>query len=352
MEKPMDINRSLAVPRQISEGVIPLINVEGKGRDCGYEYGRLMLERYPHYTNYFHMALRLWTNPDKTVLRLFEKYAPHIVDVYKGILEAVKKTSLVVPTNNKVENCTSFSVSPNFTLDNIPISGQNKDTGINSIELYIILRMKVEDAPTILTLAYPGEILGYGMWSTGMTIFRNSLHSIGNQDGLDMQLWGILALAQNNVHDAAELALKYGLRESGNVLISDKSGCSVNVEFNRGGVNVIEAKDGISVHANHPVGTDTFAYEDYPNTTEKENSRFRMKHLRELLHAEKHRLTSQKAMQLLANHDEYPLGICRHIINNEPTTFTTAAIVADPTHGLLHVSRGNPCCNWPVSYKI
>ena len=37
--------------------------------------------------------------------------------------------------------------------------------------------MRLSDGPTILVLTYPGELLGYGMWSNGNTIFRNDLKS-------------------------------------------------------------------------------------------------------------------------------------------------------------------------------
>ena len=30
----------------------------------------------------------------------------------------------------------------------------------------------------------------------------------------------------------------------------------------------------------------------------------------------------------------------------------TAAVVAEPTTGRLHVVRGNPCCNRPVTYSL
>ena len=299
------------------------------------------------------MARALWKTPDKNVLGLFEQHAPHIIALYAGMLGELEKHELPHPDATPPAECTSFSASPDITLDGVPISGQTKDTDIDSIPRYIVLRMRISDAPTILVLAYPWEVLGYGMWATGMTVFRNSLYSsAGAQDGLDMHQWALLALAQHSVHNAAELALEHGIRDCGNVLLSDGSGASVNVEFNCGGVNIIEAKDGISTHANHPVGPDTSVHEDYPNAAERKNSRFRAEHLRELIETESPRFTAQKAMSCLASHDEYPLGICRHIICDEPTDFTTAGVVAEPTKGLLHVVRGNPCCNWPVSYCL
>jgi hypothetical protein len=248
------------------------------------------------------------------------------------------------------DECTSFSVSPALTLDKTPISGQTKDTPAASALKYIVLRMRVKNAPAILVLAYPGEILGYGMWSTGMTIFRNSLYTRGNPIGkLSMVEWGLLALAGKSVYEARELAEKYGLQATGNFLISDSSGKSLSVESNAGGINFIPPEKGINVHANHAVGKKTMPFDDYPDKLEKTNSRYRMNCLWKLLNAERGRLTTQKALMCLADHSH---GICRHKINDQADTCTTAAVVAEPGKGRLHVVRGNPCCNWPVSHEF
>jgi isopenicillin-N N-acyltransferase like protein len=339
------------IPRQTLEGFIPLFSFEGDAHECGLEYTTTMLEKYPHYTRYFHQTRQQWAKPDRNIIKLFEKHAPHVIELYSAILEALKNIDLPPSSTTPPEQCTSFGVDPELTLDNIPISGQTKDTGIDSIPLYMVLRMRIKDAPSILVLAYPGEILGYGFWSTGMSIFRNSLHSsAGSPSGLTMEQWGLLALAQNNIQDAIELALKHGIKDTGNILISDKTGASASVEFNVAGVNVIESQNGISTHTNHPVGPDTSKYEKYPDPLEQQNSRFRMTRLRELIESERVRLTAQKAFSLLANHDGYPRGICRHRIGQKTTSCTTAAVIAEPTKGLLHCSRGNPCANWPRSY--
>jgi hypothetical protein len=56
-------------------------------------------------------------------------------------------------------------------------------------------------------------------------------------------------------------------------------------------------------------------------------------------------------MMCFADHSHYPLGICRHI-DGVDIGCTTAAVVVEPTRGLLHVTRSNPCANWPVTYTL
>jgi isopenicillin-N N-acyltransferase-like protein len=214
--------------------------------------------------------------------------------------------------------------------------------------------MRIQDGPAILVLAYPGEILGYGLWSTGMSLFRNSLHSrTGAAQGLTMVQWGLLALAGNTVDEAAALAGKHGLAGSGNFLLSDAQGRSIAVEFNAGGVSVIPAANGVATHANHPEGHETAPFEQFPDEQRRRDSRRRGQLLRELLEAERGRLTPQKALMCLADHTHYPWGICNHLIpERTPPRCTTAAVVAEPARGRLHVTRGNPCANWPATHSM
>jgi hypothetical protein len=299
-----------------------------------------------------------WRSLPADVRRLFEQRAPYVLDVYRGLDDATGAATSAPASASSLPadrsaGCTSFGVAGSVTFDGQPISGQTKDTPIESAMLYIVLRMRIQGGPTILVLAYPGEILGYGLWSTGMSIFRNSLWSRdGQMKGLTMEQWGPLALACKSVDEAAELALRHGVSTVGNFLISDATGQSVSVESNAGGVSIVPTRDGIATHANDPVGEKTapLAYHAVP--LKLEDSRYRMARLWELLDGERGRLTAQRAMMCLADHSHYPLGICRHIVDVEPDFCTTAAVVVEPARGLLHVTRSNPCANWPVTYTL
>lgn len=106
------------------------------------------------------------------------------------------------------------------------------------------------------------------------------------------------------------------------------------------------------MHGNHPVGKETAPFESYPDPVEKKNSRYRMDTLHALLDRQRGRLTAEAALEALADHSGYPRGICRHLIGDDPQMGTTAAVVAEPTRGKLHVARGNPCCNRAVCYEL
>lgn len=345
--------------RKVGSDVVPLLAVDGTAYECGFQYGRLVVEKYPGYRRYLDQALD-WRAMTPSARRLFEQHAPYMLDVYRGLLDATgpagagpASRSACAGSPNPRSACSSFGLSGRVTLHGQPISGQTKDTVADSAALYIVLRMRIKNGPKILVLAYPGEVLGYGFWSTGMSIFRNSLFCReGEMKGLAMEQWGLLALAGKTVDEAVELAQRHGISTTGNFLISDASGKSVSVESNAGGVDVIPARDGIAVHANTPLGARTAPLEQHELPVKLVDSCYRMDRLGELLEAERGRLTAQRAMMCLADHSHYPWGLCRHPAEAEPGFRTTAAVVVEPTLGLLHVTRGNPCSNWPATYAL
>ena len=254
------------IPRQVPAGTVPLLAVEGTAYDCGREYGELVRERYPFHTNYRERRA-WWKELAPEVKALYERRAPHLFDLFQGLSDGIGPATVPAPPAAPVSEaggCTSFGVSGSVTLDGEPFSGQTKDTQTQSAYRYIVLRMRIKDAPTILVLAYPGEVLGYGMWSTGMSIFRNSLYSqAGAEQGLPMDTWGLLMLAGSSVHDGLDLARRFGLAGAGNCLISDPQGESLSVEFNVGGISAVPAREGIATHGNHAEGTETSPFAAY-----------------------------------------------------------------------------------------
>jgi isopenicillin-N N-acyltransferase-like protein len=345
------------VPRRVPGGTVPLVAFEGDAYDCGRAYGALVQERYPGYDTYLAQAPG-WRTLGPTVRRLFEQRAPYVPELFRGLEDSLAgRPPVAIPGARQRAGgagCTSFGVSGAMTLDGHPISGQTKDVGYQAAERFVVLRLRLKDAPTILVVAYPGEVWGFGLWSTGMTLYRTSLYSSGDGTGeLTKEQWGLLALAGTSVYEAVEIAERYGIRGQGSHLITDRTGSACTVEYNAGGVSAVWAAEGIATHANHPAGERTTPYADPAwEPSEAACSRFRMGRLRALLAAERGRLTPPRAMMALADHERYPQSICRHWVAGQPASETACAAVAEPTRGRLHVVRGQPCSNWPATYWV
>ncbi|HRU04887.1 MAG TPA: C45 family autoproteolytic acyltransferase/hydrolase [Candidatus Brocadiia bacterium] len=340
------------IPRQIPEGVAPLVDVAGTAFECGQRYAAavMAMPRRRSHLETMRQYLAQWPRP---VIRLIEDRAPFLVDVLRGMASETAGLGPAPPSPRDTGGCTSFGVSGALALDGAPLSGQNKDTPVESAFLYIVLKMRIQAGPTILVLAYPGELLGYGLWSTGLSLFRNSLYCPPSPSGLlTLESFGLLALASGSVDAAIDLARTHGVQDNGNVTISDASGKSAAVEWDARGVTVVEARDGVVTHANHAEAPALGAVDVYPDPEERRLSEFRSRRLRELLQSEHGRLTSQKAMMILADHEGYPGGLCRHKMDGSDSRCTTAALVAEHSRGVLHVVRGQACSHWPVTHTI
>ncbi len=361
MSIPCDTDSPQSLPRLVPEGTVPVAAFEGTAEECGRQFGEFTLEKYPGYRRQVDNAHRWFTGLSSLETKLLESGVPHILDLYRGLTDVCGPpvAEAQAPTDG-VWGCTSFGLSGSVTLDGHPISGGTRDVHMDKAYHHVVLRMRIKGAPAILMHTYPGNVLGLmGFWSTGMSIFSNSLYSSQEAtDGLASATWGYLALAGSSAQEAAEIAEKHGLLGSGNCLVSDPDGISLSVEHNGGGVSFIPAREGIATHANHPEGEKTAPLEPEEYATMETNeaargdSRYRMHGLWDLFHAERGRLTAQKAMYILSDHTHYPLGICAHMINDNPERGTTAAIIAEPSRGLLHATRSNPCSNWPVTFGL
>ena len=109
-------------------------------------------------------------------------------------------------------------------------------------------------------------------------------------------------------------------------------------------------KRSIYTHANAVVsGKRLQKHETEDPNSRRSDSLHRQTRLRERLEADHGRLTPQLALYAMVDHTNYPTSICRH---QNAGAFTGGAVVAEPTRGLLHCTRGQPCRNWPRTYQL
>jgi isopenicillin-N N-acyltransferase-like protein len=287
---------------------------------------------------------------------LVEKYAPHLPDVYRGMARGAGVSEDAMGERAGAEEagagCTSFALAPEATLEGIPISGQNKDVSAARGRQLLVLRMKMTNAPSMLTLTYTGStwLFGHGFIQGGTAIFRNSVYIAAGSGTLPYTIWALLALHCPSINDVMEMTDRHGVGDAFHVVVADQRGGIVGIEAGRGGVAYLRPARGIYAHANAIVS-------DGPlRKTEKDNAPFtradslhRANRLTERLQREHGRLTAKLAYNALCDHDGYPLSVCRH---QSPEAQTVAAVIAEPTRGLLHVTRGAPCRHWPETFSL
>ena len=344
--------------REFPEGQVPLLSFEGTSIECGEQLGvawqhplRLAAE-----TARGRFVPWWWKGKGGVAAELVEQIAPHLVDLYRGMArgaEIPEELCYSAAVTHPLEACTSFAVHKDLTLDQVGISGQTKDTSFARTPLYQVLRLKPSDAPGYLALTYPGDLLGYGFAATGMSIFRNSLYVTPprKSGALTFDAFGLLALFSKSLDSVIELAKQQGVRCVAHCAIADSNGRGLGFELGDGEVEIIPGRDGLYAHANHTVAARFKPWVTAANdaTQRKGASEHRDRRLYELMEQDRGRLTPQLMMQKLSDHANYPASICSH---RDRDYHTTSAVVVEPTRGRLHVTRGAPCQNWPVTYQL
>jgi len=337
--------------RYCAEGAVPLIDVEGTAQECGRYLGYVWAEQLRHAAARCPANSRpFWT--DKRFGKLVSNRAPHLPQIYQAMAKGAGVPEDQIATRAPAEDpgCTSFAIQPQATHDGIPISGQTKDTPVSRIFQYQVLRMKMSDAPSALTLTYEGWLFGHGFVEGGCSIFRNSLYA-GDGDGLlSYAVWGLLVLHCESVDQVIKMTRDHGVHFGFHATVADEHGGIVGVELTRDGAAFLKPKRGIYTHANAVVANKRSArHEKCGPLFKRKDSLHRQTRLHDRLAEQRGRLTAQLALMAMVDHDGYPTSLCRH---QGPQATTGAAVVVEPTRGALHVTRGSPCQNWPHSYRL
>lgn len=339
--------------RSIPQLGMPLVECEGTARECGEQLG-----------NSWKPALRLeaaqaeggqpwWKS--RRFAALVEEYTPHLPDVFRGMARGadIDENTLgsLAPKEDLNAGCTSFALAPEATLEETPISGQTKDPSVARAREMLVLRMKMSDAPSMLTVTYAGSswLFGHGFVKGGTAIFRNNLYIDPSSGGLPYAIWGLLALHCATVGEVMELTDHHGVGEAFHVVVADGRGGILGIEGGCGGIAYLQPEQGIYVHGNAVLSDGRLRETEKDGLFTRADSVHRGKRLMERLRVDRGRLTSQLAYGALCDHDGYPVSICRH---QSTQAHTGAAIIAEPTRGLLHVTRGAPCQNWPRTYSL
>lgn len=345
-----------AARRLVPEGHIPLLDITGSTAEAGRALGYAWREALQNSAHRSSQTLKPWWTA-QPYRKLVEKYAPYLPTLYENMaaaagvpLWAVSADVSLQGLQQAADGCTSFAIAPQATLDGVPISGQTKDTPVERVYQYQVLRLKLSDAPSHLTLTYAGWLFGHGFIQGGCAIFRNSLYTPLPARGLDYSLFGLIALHCPNVEEVIRIAADHGVMTSAHIVVADEHGDIAGLELTTRGPHILRPNNGLYVHANCVLGSDDDVKLEEPrHHFTRENSLCRTSRLYELLTPNIGMLTAQQAMYAMADGVEQTHGITRNIHED---AMTSAAVVVEPTKGLLHATRGNPAHNWPVTYRL
>jgi isopenicillin-N N-acyltransferase-like protein len=352
----------------------PFVEIRGAPRERGRQFGeacRGQIRRYPETLRRVlggEASLRALKNGDTrqqlttdtlharamTFLPAFEAFAPHLVEEIRGIAEGAGvpfAAALLVNVRAEVAGvregaCTAIGVAP--PAGETVFVAQNQDQSPEMEELGVVLLVRPDDAPPALMATF-GGLVGYpGVNGAGVAFVQNALANGVWRHALPHYPLKRALLEQPNANACLDVFDRAKVASCGNALIGDRSGHLLDVEATPDGYAVIEPEDNILVHTNH-FQSPSYAPEERLLDS-LPDSAARLDRMRVLLRTARGRITLDRVKSALRDHTGGPPSICRHEADRPMKTI--ASIIAEPEHGRLHVTRGNPCETEYTTYSL
>ena len=245
----------------------------------------------------------------------------------------------------KPDGCTGVVVRPEATRDKQLIHAHNWDWKYESAESCVILRIRSEDGPDILTFTEAGALARFGFNARGICITANGLDC-----DRDYRRAGVpLALIRRKMLEQSHLALAlrtgYCTPKSGsnNMIISHApSGLVYDFECAPDETFMVEPRNGVLVHANHWLSPVALTKLQECGMADAPSTFYRELRTREALATRVGDLTIDDVMEVMLDDFETPWSICyppRASSPSDPSIYATVAtLIMRPILGEMRVA--------------
>ena len=151
------------------------------------------------------------------------------------------------------EGCTGAIAYGQATQDKGLIHGQNWDWLSECANFTVVLRIKSDTGPSVLTLVEAGTLARCGLNSNGIAITGNFLRIKNDHsgDGVPTPIFRRKVLNASTMHEAMSVVLKSQRSSSINVMISDAGGAAIDFEMTPDKIFPVRPENGLLVHSNH-----------------------------------------------------------------------------------------------------
>lgn len=354
----------------------PLIELSGGAEARGRQYGQHAAERIRKGIAHYGGQMAKDGADAARIRRLaldflprIEAFAPHFVEEMRGIAEgATVELADIVMLNCRTEvlqlakrnpaaeddrnpdGCTGAILLPEATADGALIHGQNWDWKRECVETTVVLRVRRDDGPDILTMVEAGGLARCGLNGAGIAITANYLRSDRDYatEGVPLSLLRRRALEQEHVALAARVLHATPKSASNNLMLShqDRLGGSAAGGF---GVNFECAPDesftlwperGVLVHANHFVSPVALAKLRDGGLATTPDSLYRDRRVRALLEPHIGSLTIEHLRAAFFDDWQTPWSVCRPPRKNleDNLSATVAMVLMRPAEGHMEIA--------------
>ena len=294
--------------------------------------------------------------------REIEHFAPHYLEEMRGIAagadvpfedivmvnartEVVAKARAEKKKAAELEpgdGCTGALILPTRSANGNLIHGQNWDWRAECAETAIVLRVRNDDGPDILTFVEAGGLARSGLNSAGVSITANYLESDRDfrQLGVPLSLIRRKVLEQQHFALAIKAVATTAKSCSNNIMLGMAAGFGVDYECTTDeAFPIYPGSDDLIVHANHWVSEVALSKLRDTGRASTPESAYRDWRVRRLLN-EKPQLTREDLKRALFDDFGAPYSVCRppRPGSHDNLSATVAMVVMEPAAGLMEVA--------------
>ena len=355
-----------------SFGPCPLIEISGPPEQRGRQYGqqaaaeiRRGIAHYEAQLRDFKVGAHDLSRIIKSYLPTIEEFDPRYIEEMRGIATGAEVAfEQIVMLNARTEllelaadptllrdlrdaaamdGCTSLIVEPEAAAEGRLIHAHNWDWKVESAHASVVLRIRSDDGPDILTFAEAGALARFGFNSSGIAITANYLECDRDycQVGVPLALIRRKVLEQTHLAPAIRTVCVTPKSASNNIAVSDSGGglvfdfeCAPNEAFR------VDPEHGVLVHANHWQSSVALARLRETGIEASPDSLCRERRVRKLLMARKAALTAADLKSILLDDWGKPWSICRPPRPGAGgmMTATVSTLIMQPSLGSMEVA--------------
>ncbi|QDC00723.1 C45 family peptidase [Mesorhizobium sp. 8] len=346
----------------------PLIEVHGSSRSRGELYGEQARDRIRHSFGHYEEQLGRLGFAADGVERLVGVFLPRIREWASDLVEEMEgiaagadvSLASIVLVNARTEvlqlahrekglaedddpdGCTGAAIMPAATKAGRLIHGQNWDWKAECAETSVVLRIRRDDAPDVLTFTEAGALARSGYNSAGIAITANYLESDRDYKNLGIPLPFIRRRALEAAHFAHALRVVATTPKSGsnNMMVSTAEGFAVNLECAPDEAFLIYPQDGTIVHSNHWLSPVALSKLKETGLASVPDSLYRDWRVRQHLMARTGDIVTEDLKDALFDDFASPFAVCRPPVRKEGGNLsaTVAMVICEPAAGYMELA--------------
>jgi isopenicillin-N N-acyltransferase like protein len=348
----------------------PLIEISGPPHERGRQYGQKAADRIRKGTSHYFAQLKELALDSaglsalvRDYLPVIEAFEPTYIEEMRGIAEGANvpfediallnaRTEILKLANPEIrarlktpedpDGCTGVVVLPQAAGAGRLIHAQNWDWKRECAETAVVLKVRRDDGPDLMTFTEAGALGRCGFNAVGIAITANYLESDRDYRQVGVPLALIRRKVLENEHVALAMRTVYCTRKSAanNMIVSHRDGVAIDFECAPDETFQVHPDRGLLVHANHfvsPVALTKLKDTGIANTPD---SLYRDIRVRDLLQPHVGAITFETVKSALFDDFAHPWSVCRpprrNLSNN--LSATVAMVLMEPASGSMEVA--------------